>query len=167
MKKEGHRVYLLTGSRYDNRPYQKVFEKYNFSYDSTCLNEIFESIRPDLTIYMGAYDTNFNWDKSDEEAVKYSARMMNILMAYVMAGSGRFVYLSSSEVYSGDYKEEITVVFSKMYKYNSNLYLFSTYFFSERFLHNKVSSFLIKSFFRHLVFRIQFSNSYITIFLSP
>jgi Zn-dependent M32 family carboxypeptidase len=94
LKKEGHRVYLLTGSRYDNRPYQKVFEKYNFSYDSTCLNEIFESIRPDLTIYMGAYDTNFNWDKSDEEAVKYSARMMNILMAYVMAGSGRFFYLS-------------------------------------------------------------------------
>jgi len=108
MKKEGHRVYLLTGSRYDNRPYQKVFEKYNFSYDSTCLNEIFESIKPDLTIYMGAYDTNFNWDKSDEEAVKYSSRMMNILMSYVMAGSGRFVYLSSSEVYSGNYDEDIT-----------------------------------------------------------
>ena len=53
LKKEGHRVYLLTGSRYDDRPYQKVFEKYNFSYDSSCLNEIFESIRPDLTIFMG------------------------------------------------------------------------------------------------------------------
>ena len=105
LKKEGHRVYLLTGSRYDDRPYQKVFEKYNFSYDSSCLNEIFESIRPDLTIFMGAYDTNFNWEKEEDEAVKYSARMMNILMAYVMAGTGRFVYLSSSEVYSGDYQQ--------------------------------------------------------------
>lgn len=108
LKKEGHRVYLLTGSRYDDRPYQKVFEKYNFSYDSSCLNEIFESIRPDLTIFMGAYDTNFNWEKEEDEAVKYSARMMNILMAYVMAGTGRFVYLSSSEVYSGDYDNDIT-----------------------------------------------------------
>ena len=108
LKKEGHRVYLLTGSNYDNRPYQRVFEKYNFSYDSTCLNEIFESIRPDITIFMGAYDTNFNWDKEEDEAVKYSARMMNILMAYVMAGTGRFVYLSSSEVYSGNYDKDIT-----------------------------------------------------------
>ena len=108
LKKEGHRVYLLTGSRYDDRPYQKVFEKYNFTYDSTCLNEIFESIRPDLTIFMGAYDTNFNWTKEEDEAVKYSARMMNILMAYVMAGTGRFIYLSSSEVYSGNYDNDIT-----------------------------------------------------------
>jgi len=108
LNKEGHRVYLLTGSRYDNHPYQKVFEKYNFGYDSTCLNEIFESIHPDLTIFMGAYDTNFNWRSAEEESVKYSARMMNILMSYVMAGSGRFVYLSSDEVYSGDYAEDIT-----------------------------------------------------------
>lgn len=108
LKKEGHRVYLLTGSNYDNRPYQRVFEKYNFSYDSTCLNEIFESIRPDLTIFFGAYDTNFNWGKEEDEAVKYSARMMNILMAYVMAGTGRFIYLSSGEVFSGNYENDIT-----------------------------------------------------------
>lgn len=108
MNKEGHRVYLLTGNRYDNQPYQKVFEKYNFNYDSTCLNEIFESIHPDLTIFMGAYDTNFNWQSEEEEAVKYSARMMNILMAYVMAGSGRFIYLSSDEVFCGDYGSDVT-----------------------------------------------------------
>lgn len=108
LKKEGHRVYLLTGSRYDNRPYQKVFEKYNFGYDSTCLNEIFESIRPDVTIFMGAYDSNFSWKHEEEESVNYSARMMNILMAYVMAGTGKFIYLSSSDVYSGYYEENIT-----------------------------------------------------------
>lgn len=108
LKKEGHRVYLLTGSRYDNRPYQKVFEKYNFGYDSTCLNEIFESIRPDVTIFMGAYDSNFSWKHEEEESVNYSARMMNILMAYVMAGTGKFIYLSASDVYSGYYEENIT-----------------------------------------------------------
>ena len=53
LNKEGHRVYLLTGAKYDERPYQRVFEKYRFGYDSSSLNEIFESIHPDLTIYMG------------------------------------------------------------------------------------------------------------------
>ena len=32
--KDGHRVYLLTGSRNGRTSYQKVFEKYNFNYDS-------------------------------------------------------------------------------------------------------------------------------------
>ncbi|MDE7270455.1 MAG: NAD(P)-dependent oxidoreductase, partial [Acetatifactor sp.] len=82
--KEGHRVYLLTGNRYHKLPYQKVFERYNFSYDSSCLNEIFESISPDLTVFMGAYDTNFDWEKEEAEAVKYSAAVMNILMGYAM-----------------------------------------------------------------------------------
>lgn len=50
LNKEGHRIYLLTGSRYEKQPYQRVFEKYHFPYDAGCLNEIFESINPDLTI---------------------------------------------------------------------------------------------------------------------
>ncbi|MBR1854051.1 MAG: NAD(P)-dependent oxidoreductase [Lachnospiraceae bacterium] len=107
LNKEGHRVYLLTGAKYDDRPYQRVFEKYQFGYDSSSLNEIFESIHPDLTIYMGAYDTNFNWRREEEEAVNYSSRTMNILMSYVMAGSGRFVYLSSQEVFGADYADRI------------------------------------------------------------
>ncbi|MCM1100009.1 MAG: NAD(P)-dependent oxidoreductase [Clostridium sp.] len=108
LNKEGHRVYLLTGNRYHRLPYQKVFERYNFSYDSDCLNEIFESITPDLTIFMGAYDTNFNWEKEETEAVRYSAAAMNILMGYATVGEGRFIYLSSDEVYGASYEEDIT-----------------------------------------------------------
>ena len=108
LNKEGHRVYLLTGNRYHKLPYQKVFERYNFSYDSSCLNEIFESISPDLTICMGAYDTNFEWEKEEAEAVKYSAAMMNILMGYAMEGEGRFIYLSSDEVYGITSDEDIS-----------------------------------------------------------
>ncbi len=106
--KEGHRVYLLTGSRYEKRAYQKVFEKYNFTYDSTSLNEIFESINPELTVYMGAYDTNFSWYNEEAESVKYSASLMNLLMGYAMRCEGRFVYLSSDDVYSGSYEQDIS-----------------------------------------------------------
>ena len=99
-KKEGHRVYLLSGSRNEKAPYQKVFERYNFPYDCACLNEIFESIHMDLTIFLGAYDTNYKWNHEEADAVQYSSGLMNILMSYAMKNQGRFVYLSSDEVYS-------------------------------------------------------------------
>lgn len=107
LNKEGHRVYLLTGSRYKQAPYQKVFERYDFTYDATCLDEIFESINPDLTLFMGAYDTNFRW-QNERDAVKFSAGLMNILMAYFMNNKGRFIYISSDEVYGIHYDEDIT-----------------------------------------------------------
>lgn len=108
MNKEGHRVYLLTGSKYKKQPYQKVFERYDFPYDSSCLNEIFDSVDPDVTIYMGAYDTNYKWIKEESEAVKYSASLMNILMAYATtANKGRFIYISSNEVYGNSYEKNI------------------------------------------------------------
>ncbi len=107
LNKEGHRVYLLTGNRYDKRDYQKVFERYNFTYDCTSLHDIFESINPDLTIFMGAYDTNFYWDNEESEAVRYSASVMNILMAYAMNNHGRFIYISSHEVFDYSSWEDI------------------------------------------------------------
>lgn len=108
LNKEGHRVYLLTGSRYNKEPYQKVFERYNFTYDCSSLNEIFESVNPDTTIYVGAYDTNFRWRDEEAEAVKYTSCLMNILMGYAMRNRGRFIYLSSDAVYGEHYPEDIS-----------------------------------------------------------
>lgn len=53
-KKEGHRIFLLTGDRYKKQKYEPVFERYNFAYSSENLQEIMESVRPDITIYTGA-----------------------------------------------------------------------------------------------------------------
>lgn len=106
--KEGHRLYLLTGSRYKQAPYQKVFERYDFTYDCSCLDEIFESVDPEVVIYTGAFDTNYRWVEEEREAVRYSTNLMNILMAYAKNCSGQFVYLSSHEVYSTHYPENIT-----------------------------------------------------------
>ncbi len=107
-KKEGHRVYLLTGTKTDKAPYQKVFERYNFPYDCACLNEIFESIHMDLTIFLGAYDTNYKWNHEEADAVQYSSGLMNILMSYAVKNKGRFVYLSSDEVYSLSNDRDLT-----------------------------------------------------------
>lgn len=106
--KNGHRVFLLTGCRDNNRfSYKHVFEKYNFSYDDDSIQEIIKSINPELTVFTGAYDPNFNWGRSQQESMRYTAGLMNLLSACALTGSGRFVYFSSQEVYGDTYSNDI------------------------------------------------------------
>ena len=105
-KKEGHRVSLLTGERYQKKKYEKVFETYNFTYDSEKLSDIIDSVNPDVTICMGAFDSNYRW-KEEREAVKVSSHLVNILMACTQEKKGKVIYLSSDEVYYGDYEEKL------------------------------------------------------------
>jgi len=107
LNKEGHRVYVLTGNRYHESAYKRAFEKYEFTYDCDSLNEIFDSVNPDVVIFMGAYDTNFNWFNARKEAVRYSAGLQNILMVFSLLNKGRFIYLSSQEVYQDSYAYNI------------------------------------------------------------
>nr|MBP3597942.1 NAD(P)-dependent oxidoreductase [Eubacterium sp.] len=108
LKKEGHRIYLLTGERYARKSYEKVFEVYHFSYENDSLREIFDSVSPDVTLFMGAYDTNYMWQDSERESVRYISGLMNMLVAYSTVKKGKFIYLSSQEVYSHSYEENIT-----------------------------------------------------------
>lgn len=107
--KEGHKVSVLTGNRFAEKDdYSKCFEVYKFPYDANCLNEIFDSVSPDVTIFMGAFDSNFTWKNEEVDAVKYTASLANILMGYAMHGKGRFIYLSSHEVFGDNHDDDIT-----------------------------------------------------------
>ncbi len=99
-KKEGYRVHLLTGGYHTKREYERVFECYPFSLESEDLYEVFESVNPDITIWLGAYDTNYSWLEEENEFVKYVAHVNNLLVSYVRAARGRFYYLSSEEVFA-------------------------------------------------------------------
>lgn len=107
LAKEGHRVYVLTEEKKENYNFQKVFEKYHFKYDNVCIREVFESVRPDVSIFTGAYDTNFVWDDAQNTVVKFSSGLMNILFGYAAVNKGRFIYLSSDEVYQKPYAYDI------------------------------------------------------------
>ena len=52
LKKEGHRVSLLTGESYARKGYEKVFETYTFTYDSDSLKEIFDIFSFPRKMYM-------------------------------------------------------------------------------------------------------------------
>ena len=105
--KDGHRVYLLTGSRNAKTSYQKVFEKYNFNYDSDSIRNILVSTNPDVVIFTGAQDTHYRWEDARKEAVQFSTDLTNILSAYSSVKEGRFLYLSSEEVFGKSYSEDI------------------------------------------------------------
>lgn len=108
LNKEGNRIYILTGNRLKTEKYEKVFEKYYFPYESESVKDVFESVNPDVTVFTGAFDTNYDWTDARRESVRFSAGMLNLLMAYSTLKHGRFIYLSSDEVYNTSYPSDIT-----------------------------------------------------------
>lgn len=108
LRKEGHRVFRLTEEPKTAKSVGKVFETYHFAYDDSCIREVVDSIQPDVTVFMGAFDTNYHWDKRQSRPVTYTAGLFNLLTAHIALGKGRFIYLSSEEVYQGEYAEEIS-----------------------------------------------------------
>ena len=100
LRKEGHRVCLLTGDKYRHNKYERVFEKYEFSYDCENLNDILKSVNADVTILMGAFDTNYHWDGEERETVPFISHLVNILVSYSMTNKKRLIFLSSDEIYN-------------------------------------------------------------------
>lgn len=82
LNKDGHRVYLLTGTKNSHTSYQKVFEKYNFEYDSDSIREILVSANPDIVIFMGAHDTRYDWENPRKTSVQFTADLTNVISAY-------------------------------------------------------------------------------------
>ncbi len=103
LNKEGHRSYVLTGSRSARGSYKNAYEKYHFPYDCDCLKEIFDSVHPDVILFMGAYDSNFNWEDPRRESVRFLAGLQNVMSTFATMRKGRLIYLSSQEVYSNSY----------------------------------------------------------------
>ena len=108
LDKEGHRIFLLTEEPKTVHTSRKIFETYHFSYDDSCIREVVSSIQPDALIYMGAYDHNFHWNTQKNHAGVYSSGLLNVLLAFMAVSEGRFIYLSSEEVFQSEYAQAIT-----------------------------------------------------------
>ena len=70
----------------------------DFTYDSGSIQNILDSIRPDVTVFTGAFDANYTWKYPRQDAVNYLAELSNILAALMMK-RGRFLYFSSQEIF--------------------------------------------------------------------
>ena len=98
LSKEGCDIYVLTSSKADKSKFQNVYEHYVFAYDSDCIKEVFESVNPDVTVFTGAFDSNYDWNGGYTEVVNFGNGLFNCLNAFLFLGHGRFINLSSSEV---------------------------------------------------------------------
>ena len=54
--------------------YRRVFERYDFPYDSESVQEIFSNVNPDLVLFLGAYDTNYDCAWRGHRVVSASRR---------------------------------------------------------------------------------------------
>ena len=106
--KEGHKIYVLTGNRNPSNRYEHAFERYDFPYDSASIEEVFQSVNPDVTVLLGAFDGNLTGEDPRREAIQYAAGMQNILLSWSALEKGRLIYLSSAEVYGNSYQMPVT-----------------------------------------------------------
>ena len=103
LHKEGHRVYLLSGSRDLSVRYEHIFERYDFPYTAAAVEEVFCSVNPDVTVLLGAFDGGFYEKETKQTAVEYIAGLQNVLLSWVALNKGRLIYLSSVEVYGNSF----------------------------------------------------------------
>lgn len=108
LDKEGHRIFLLTEESKTGHSFRKIFETYYFSYGDSCIREVLSSIQPDAVIFMGAYDNNFRWEDTHNRAGQYASGLLNVLLSFLAVSEGRFIYLSSEEVFQQEYGDAIT-----------------------------------------------------------
>ncbi|MGN0452085.1 MAG: NAD-dependent epimerase/dehydratase family protein, partial [Acutalibacteraceae bacterium] len=108
LHKEGHRIYVLSGKRNPSEHYEHVFERYDFPYSADSVKEVFRSVNPDITVILGAFDSNFHEKDLKKEAVAYTAGLQNILLSWAAIDKGRLIYLSSVEVYGSSYQAPVT-----------------------------------------------------------
>ena len=56
---------------------------------------------------MGAYDSRYDWGNARKTSVQFTADLTNVISAYSSVKKGRFLYLSSQEVFGRSYVEDI------------------------------------------------------------
>ncbi len=101
LHKEGHRIFLLTGSKNKKARYNHVFEYYYFDFESESVPQVFESVRPDVTLYLGACDPGTRVT-NETQGVHFFSGLTNLLASFSMIPQGRFVYLSTSDIFASD-----------------------------------------------------------------
>ena len=97
--KENDKIYVLTGEKYHGKKPHRVFEQYSFPYSGDSIIEVLDSVQPDVVLFTGAYDANFQWQNIRSESMHYMSGLINLIMSAEMHKIKHFVYLSSSRVY--------------------------------------------------------------------
>lgn len=113
MQKEGHQVFVVTGNREKRQKApRQVFQEYIFPFDSESIEQVIQTVQPDVVIYKGMLDA---WHMKEQETkvmAKGMAGLTNVVHQCLNQGAIPFVYLSTLGVYEkeGQYTIDETTV---------------------------------------------------------
>ena len=101
LQREGYRVYILSPEK--EFPLQDKTKVYVHPYIHPSNREVYLSCRPEIVIFLGAYDSHYDWISGDTQkmARDYGSDLNNLLFQANEAGVRQFVYLSSEDVFNG------------------------------------------------------------------
>ena len=98
-QREGGHVYILSSAPPQNK--QSKVRYYTYAYSSSSIRDIYLSCRPDTVLFMGAYDSCYDWSEklADRTRTQYTADLANLLYMADITGVHRFLYFSSEIVF--------------------------------------------------------------------
>lgn len=99
LKREGHRMYILSPGK--ESLLHKDVKIYRHPYIHPSNREVYFSSRPDIVIFMGAYDSHYDWSPkvAQKTTQQFTADLNNLLLQANEAGVRQFIYLSSEVVF--------------------------------------------------------------------
>ncbi len=98
LHKEGHELFVVTGRKRKEEHHEGTVDAYFVEYGDSSLYYVFESVKPDLAIYTGAFDERFHW-KQQSDSAKYLAGLNNVIVSAVKANVPKFIYFSTTDIY--------------------------------------------------------------------
>lgn len=101
-------IYTIAGEKSKEKaeklPSHTTFE---FSPDSEAVKYIIQCIKPDTIIFMGAQDDGYDWNE-DMTFTRYTAELENVLIWAKENKVKHFIYLSTINLFEGNYEEPLT-----------------------------------------------------------
>ncbi|MCL2717744.1 MAG: NAD(P)-dependent oxidoreductase [Lachnospiraceae bacterium] len=94
LKREKNEIYTIGTQAAGSKTYH-----YDFKYSDRKIKHIIAGIMPEVIVFLGAQDEEFAVDWSQEQAMDYLAGLSNVLISAQQLGIGRFVYISSTQIY--------------------------------------------------------------------
>lgn len=92
LKREGHRMYILSPGK--ESVLHKDVKIYRHPYIHPSNREVYFSSRPDIVIFMGAYDSHYDWSPkvAQKTTQQFTADLNNLLFQANEAGVRQFIY---------------------------------------------------------------------------
>lgn len=106
LKREKHDIYIISDQESGDMP--KSLINYNLKLTDQKLRFVIYSIMPEVIIFLGALDENYDFMSEQKASMEFLAGLSNLLIVSSSLNITRFIYLSTIMVYGTKYQSTLT-----------------------------------------------------------